>query len=699
MMGLSIYIHAYDVCIDGIYYDLVNKTKTASVVSGDTKYSGSIVIPSIISYENVEYNVRSIGNVAFSYCNELTSVSIPNSVTSIGNSAFSDCHLLNSIELPNSVTSIGRGAFFNCESLHYFTIPDNVTDINQETFQNCSGLIEVTIPNGLVNIGNNAFYRCYNLTTIDFPTSVRSVGSESFSGCKRLNSVSIGDGVTSIGSQAFYNCTGLTDVTIPGNVTSIGTNAFQYCSNLSRVNVTSIEKWLELSMGSYFTYPYHLYLNNQEVNNLVIPNGVIEIGNYSFSTCIGITSVSIPNSVMHIGNHAFEGCTGLTTINIPNGVTEIEWAAFDGCSNLTSITLPGSITEINGFLFSGCSNLSSIVIPDGVTSIDGYAFSDCNNLSSVYIPKSVTSISNYAFRNCQELTDFFCYAKDIPEQNKEPFEPEYKLFEGSYIEYATLHVPYGSSSLYGSTSPWSEFGTIVELPKEYTLKDNEDNSSTLNCCPDNIDVTLEGRTLYKDGSWNTLCLPFNVTLADSPLAGDGLEARVLSASSELDGEGTLTLTFEDAPETISAGTPFIVKWNNTGINLVNPVFTDVTINNTTNDVDFTGGSFKGNFNPLEITDSNRDAILLLSSGNRLGYAKTDRTLGSFRAYFDIPGVLSAREIIMDFGDGIGQITGIVETKDLRSRMADSNTYDLQGRKVMNPSKGLYIEYGRLVIIK
>ena len=281
----------------------------------------------------------------------------------------------------------------------------------------------------------------------------------------------------------------------------------------------------------------------------------------------------------------------------------------------------------------------------------------------------------------------------------EPFEPDYILFEGSDVEYATLYVPNGRSAIYSSTSPWSEFGTIVELPNVYTLKDSEDNSSTLNCCPDNIDVILEGRTLYKDGYWNTLCLPFNVTLADSPLAGDGLEAKVLNASSELNNEGVLTLTFEDAPETISAGTPFIAKWNNTGINIVNPVFTNVSTNIIKSDVDFNGGSFKGNYNPLDITDSNRDEILLLSTNNRLGYAKTDRTLGAFRAYFYIPGVQSARKIVLDFDESDEQPTGIIEKKEFRRKMNDGNAYDLQGRKVTTPTKGLYTENGHIIIIK
>ena len=110
----SISASAYDVEVDGIYYNLVSKANIAEVTEGDEKYSGSINIPSSIKVNDVDYAVTSIGDRAFYECSGLTSVTIPNSVTSIGNSAFSNCHGLTSFTIPNSVTSIGDGAFSDC---------------------------------------------------------------------------------------------------------------------------------------------------------------------------------------------------------------------------------------------------------------------------------------------------------------------------------------------------------------------------------------------------------------------------------------------------------------------------------------------------------------------------------------------------------------------------------------------------------
>ena len=111
----SISASAYDVEVDGIYYDISGTT--ATVTSGEKEYSGDIVIPESITFENSKYSVTSIGYVAFSGCSGLTSVTIPNSVTIIGDRAFSYCIGLTSVTIPNSVTSIGDWAFDTCENI------------------------------------------------------------------------------------------------------------------------------------------------------------------------------------------------------------------------------------------------------------------------------------------------------------------------------------------------------------------------------------------------------------------------------------------------------------------------------------------------------------------------------------------------------------------------------------------------------
>ena len=212
--------NAHDFEVDGIYYNITSSSnKTVEVTYRGTsfdqysnEYTGSVVIPSSVTYNGTTYSVTTIGSEAFYSCSGLTSVTIPNSVTSIGWSAFDGCSGLTSVTIPNSVTSIGSSAFFDCSGLTSVTIPNSVTSIENYAFIDCSRLTSVTIPNSVTSIGNGAFYYCYDLTSVTIPNSVTSIGYQAFYKCTGLTSVTIGNSVTTIRSEAFYYCTGLKEI-------------------------------------------------------------------------------------------------------------------------------------------------------------------------------------------------------------------------------------------------------------------------------------------------------------------------------------------------------------------------------------------------------------------------------------------------------------------------------------------------------
>lgn len=315
--------------------------------------------------------------------------------------AFSECNSLKSVIIPNSVTIIEDWAFLGCCSLRSIDIPDSVTKIGVSAFSGCSSLMSIHMPDSVTSIGYNAFEGCISLKNIRIPDSVTSIGSNAFEECVSLKSIIIPDSVTRIEGWTFYYCKSLESIIIPDSVTSIGDSAFSDCKSLININ---------------------------------IPNGVTSIGDSAFSNCHSLTSVTIPSSVIAIGTNPFCGCPAdlkneskafiyehnvlfnkdkTTLISyrakeanyvIPDSVTSIGECAFLECNSLTSIIIPDSVTSIGVCAFAQCNSLTSINIPDSVTTIANHAFYNCKSLKSIKIPDSITSIGDCAFEECDSLS-------------------------------------------------------------------------------------------------------------------------------------------------------------------------------------------------------------------------------------------------------------------------------------------------------
>ena len=227
--------------------------------------------------------VTSIGKLAFSGCEGLTSMQLPNSVVKIEEGAFNYCRGMTSVNIPNSVTTIESGAFHACSGLTSIDIPNSVTSIGPRAFSECSGLSgKLIIPNSISTLESEVFGRCSSLTSVSIPNSVSAIKLGAFGGCSSLSSVTIPSSVTEIGRGAFYNCTRLASVSFPdSSLKTIGTQAFHKCTRLSSIK---------------------------------IPDSVTEIGNYAFYECESLRSLTISDYVTSIGEGAFSECTRLGRI-------------------------------------------------------------------------------------------------------------------------------------------------------------------------------------------------------------------------------------------------------------------------------------------------------------------------------------------------------------------------------------------------
>ena len=339
------------------------EVEVTSNPNSNVKYTGDVVILPEVTLDNGDtYKVTRIGEGAFYYCKDLTSVTLPTTITSIGNSAFEQLSdKFTSISIPSSVKSIGRYAF-SSDYLTEVVIPEGVESIDYRAFASCNRLKSLSLPNTLTDIGEAAFAWCSNLTTVDIPNSVINIGDAAFSGCSSLTSVSLSSSMKTLNREVFQNCSSLRSVVIPDGVTTIQQSAFQYCTSL--------------------------------------------------------VSVSLPSTLTSMGNNIFNQCESLASVSIPEGVTTLGESVFQYCYALTTVTLPTTLTSIDYGCFNNCKSLRTITIPEKVSTIGKYAFQNCTALESVYVlpttpPTLVGDAGEMAFLNLTTQTTLFVKASAI----------------------------------------------------------------------------------------------------------------------------------------------------------------------------------------------------------------------------------------------------------------------------------------------
>ena len=335
----------------------------AVVIQGDYSPLTEVTIPERFSVSdngtNVRYFVDGIGFNAFKGCSNLSTVmfnsrnasrligdyafagtkisslTIPETIEAIGNHAFDGCTSLTGIVIPGSVGTIGDYALNGCTALINANLEAGVKTIGDYAFNGCTAMTGIDIPGSVGTIGDYAFYGCKALTGIDIPGSVKTIGDYAFYNA-RLNEITLNEGLETIGEKCF-SASGyriVKPIYIPSTLTSVGEDAF---SNLKceYVNISDLAAWCNIDFANENSNPLcqcgSLRLNNEEVKELIIPEGVIAVKQYAFYNCESAMTLILPNSLTQLANNAFMNCNNITNLTIGTSLEECSGDNFAGC--------------------------------------------------------------------------------------------------------------------------------------------------------------------------------------------------------------------------------------------------------------------------------------------------------------------------------------------------------------------------------
>ena len=463
--------NAYDFYSGGIYYNITSSTyKTVEVTyrysnyDEQATYSGSITIPSTVTYNGSTYTVTAIGNYAFRNDEErifLTSISIPSTVTTIGEYAFYCQSRLTSVTLPSSLQSIGESAFKHCSLLTSITIPNSVPTIYDETFGGCSSLTSVVIGNGVTYIGFEAFSGCSSLTSLSIGNKVETIDESAFENCN-ITTVSIPNSVTTIGDRAFRNCP-ITTLYLGFRVEEIGDYAFKSEDNVPNVYCYAyrpptiqantfptqgggqyggtIVGTLHLLAASYNTNRYQEANYWQRFRNITTYSGStdydVQIGGlyYLLGPVLSTRYIAL---VTNNGNY---NCYSSSSYSVPATVT---WRGE-----------PFDVTAINDNAFRGSTSVNTLNLSNAtnLTIIGSYACYGCTGLTTVYLSPSITTIEDYAFYN-SGLSKLYTNNSTPPTITSTTFSTRYN--------YCYVYVPYPKDiATYQAATYWSNFRMIL----------------------------------------------------------------------------------------------------------------------------------------------------------------------------------------------------------------------------------------------
>ena len=413
--------YAQKVFIDSVYYTLDNTTMTAQIaVQSNNTAVGDIVINDTVMYEGANYAVTSMADDAFAYCNQLTSIVLPQTLRNLGKNAFLSCTRLTSCIIPDStITEIPFEAFLKA-GLIEFRVPEGVTYIEQRSFEQMPNLLRVHLANSVKSLTSWSFYNLpalqdpiYNDSLFvlmpdnyqgayTIPSSIKVICNMAFYGCTKVTSLTIPEGVEQIESLSLFFSlnSSVKTLHIPSTVNYIGPNAI--CSGwLETVTVAADNQHYTTWNGLVCTKDMKtlVYCPDRKYVNTTLPESIEHIAPFAFYVATNLYKLEMPN-VKTIGEYAFVQ-NNLESLTLPACLEEIGNEAFSESFDLTSVTIPASVTNIGEEVFSYSRKLNKAVINNAI--IGKGQFYKATGLETIEIGTNLREIHAYAFQQCQKL--------------------------------------------------------------------------------------------------------------------------------------------------------------------------------------------------------------------------------------------------------------------------------------------------------
>ena len=372
--------------------------------------------------ENLKYvylgNVEILKNDAFSRCNNITEITMPNSITQIGENFFEETewfkrlpinpyglkcykHILfkstdreENIIISDDITVIAGGAFQDSTNLKTIVLPKGLKSIGNAAFADCINLEDIFIPEGIEYIGSLAFSDCKSLTEISIPESINNIANYTFESCEKLKRVDLPKKLENIGEGAFSDCIELKRIVIPSQVKQIESAAFFDCINLEDIKFEGSPEYIgrafqntkfynnirEDEYGCKYVSNHLIEALDKERREIIIKEGTVSIANYAFYQS-KIDGVVFPKGLEIIGYLAFGECNNLKNVEFPEGVTYIGYRCFFSCKNLKKVYMPKSIEDVGSEIFLNCKKLKEVTVSKTIAdSIEFY-----ENVKLIYI--------------------------------------------------------------------------------------------------------------------------------------------------------------------------------------------------------------------------------------------------------------------------------------------------------------------------